>query len=79
VLEAGADAIQQLGIALAAGVEKLAQLSKDRPVDVAAREIEFVFAVGSTFFFEIAKLRAARMLWAQAAARLRRWTRIPAA
>lgn len=66
VHEAGADAIQQLGIALAAGVEKLAQLCEDRPVDVAAREIQFVFAVGSTYFFEIAKLRAARMLWAQA-------------
>jgi methylmalonyl-CoA mutase len=66
VLESGADAIQQLGIALAAGVEKLTQLCEDRPVDVAAREIEFVFAVGSTYFFEIAKLRAARMVWARA-------------
>ena len=66
VLEAGADAIQQLGIALAAGVEKLTRLCEDRPVDVAAREIEFVFAVGSTYFFEIAKLRAARLLWARA-------------
>jgi methylmalonyl-CoA mutase len=68
VLESGADAIQQLGIALAAGVEKLTQLCADRPVDVAARDIEFVFALGSTYFFEIAKLRAARMVWAQAVA-----------
>lgn len=66
VLEAGADAIQQLAIALAAGVERLTRLCEDRPVDVAAREIEFVFAVGSTYFFEIAKLRAARLLWARA-------------
>jgi methylmalonyl-CoA mutase len=66
VLEAGADAIQQVGIALAAGVERLVRLCEDRPVDVAAREIEFVFAVGSTYFIEIAKLRAARMAWAQA-------------
>jgi methylmalonyl-CoA mutase len=65
VLEAGADAIQQLGVALAAGVERLNELCKDRPVDIAAREVEFVFAVGSNYFFEIAKLRAARMLWAQ--------------
>jgi methylmalonyl-CoA mutase len=65
VLEAGADSVQQLGIALAEGVEKLAKLSESRPVDVAAREIQFVFAVGSTYFFEIAKLRAARLLWAQ--------------
>jgi methylmalonyl-CoA mutase len=68
VHEAGAHAVLELGIALAAGVERLAELSEDRPVDVAAREIEFVFAVGSTFFFEIAKLRAARMAWAQAVA-----------
>jgi methylmalonyl-CoA mutase len=66
ILEAGADSIQQIGVALAAAVEKLRQLCKDRPVDIAAREVEFVFAVGSTYFFEIAKLRAARMLWAQA-------------
>jgi methylmalonyl-CoA mutase len=64
--EAGAHAVEELGIALAAGVERLSQLTEDRPVDVAAGDIEFVFAVGSTFFFEIAKLRAARMLWAQA-------------
>jgi methylmalonyl-CoA mutase len=71
LLEAGADAIQQLGIALASGVEKLAQLCDEgsaRPVDAAARKIEFDFAVGSTYFFEIAKLRAARMLWARAVA-----------
>ena len=68
VHEAGADAIQQLGIALAAGVEKLTELCKDRPVDIGAREMEFVFAVGSTYFVEIAKLRAARLLWAQAVA-----------
>ena len=66
LLESGADAIQQLGIALAAGVERLTQLCENRPVDVAAREVEFVFAVGSTYFFEIAKLRGARMVWAQA-------------
>lgn len=66
VHEAGADVIQQLGIALASGVERLTRLFEDRSVDMAAREIEFVFAVGSTYFFEIAKLRAARLVWAQA-------------
>lgn len=66
VLESGADAIQQLGIALAAGVERLASLCVDRPVEQAAGEIEFVFAVGSNYFFEIAKLRAARLMWARA-------------
>ena len=58
--------MEELGFALAEGVEKLAQLTEKQPVDVAAGEIEFVFAVGSNYFFEVAKLRAARMLWAQA-------------
>jgi methylmalonyl-CoA mutase len=66
--EAGANAIQELGYGLAAGVERLAELAAKQPVDSAAREIEFVFAVGSTFFMEIAKLRAARTLWARAVA-----------
>jgi methylmalonyl-CoA mutase len=63
--EAGANAVQQLGYALAAGVERLAAAGT---VDDAARAVEFVFAVGSTYFLEIAKLRAARLLWAQAVA-----------
>jgi methylmalonyl-CoA mutase len=65
--EAGANAVQELGYALAEGVERLAALADIlKPVDRAAGEMEFVFAAGSTFFFEIAKLRAARLLWAQA-------------
>lgn len=66
--EAGADAVQELGYALAAGVERLAELAEDQSVDMAAREVEFVFASGPTYFLEIAKLRAARLLWAQAVA-----------
>jgi methylmalonyl-CoA mutase len=66
VHEAGAHAVEELGIALAAGVERLAQSSVGRTVDDAAREINFVFAVGSGYFLEIAKLRAARLIWAQA-------------
>jgi methylmalonyl-CoA mutase len=64
--EAGAHAIQELGFGLAAGVDRLAELTAAKPVAEAAREIEFVFAVGSNYFFEIAKLRAARLLWSQA-------------
>jgi methylmalonyl-CoA mutase len=59
--EAGAHAVQELGYAIAAGVDRLAER-----VDAAAGEIEFVFAVGPSYFIEIAKLRAARLLWAQA-------------
>jgi methylmalonyl-CoA mutase len=57
--EAGAHAVQELGYALAAGVEKLA---------AGAQAVDFVFAVGSTYFFEIAKFRAFRLLWRQAMA-----------
>jgi methylmalonyl-CoA mutase len=64
--EAGAHCVQQLGYAISAGVERLAGLTATKPVADAAREIEFVFAVGPSYFLEIAKLRAARLLWAQA-------------
>jgi methylmalonyl-CoA mutase len=53
----GANAVQELAFALAAGVDRLA---------ADAAEIDFVYAVGSNYFFEIAKLRAARLLWSQA-------------
>ena len=56
--EAGAHAIQELGYAIAEGVEKLAAAPQ-------TPEIEFVFAAGPSYFIEIAKLRAARLLWAQ--------------
>ena len=54
----GATAVQELAFALAAGVERLA---------TGETAVDFVYAVGSNYFFEIAKLRAARLLWAQAA------------
>jgi methylmalonyl-CoA mutase len=66
--EAGAHAVQELGYALAMGVERLAALVEKQPAEKAAPQVEFVLAVGPTFFMEIAKLRAARLLWAQAAA-----------
>lgn len=63
--EAGATAIQELGYALAEGVERLATAAG--PADE-AQKLTFVFSIGSNYFFEIAKLRAARELWAQAVA-----------
>ena len=66
--EAGAHSIQELGYAIAMGVERLAELSATNSVDDAAKGIEFVMAVGPSYFIEIAKLRAARLLWAQAVA-----------
>jgi len=85
--EAGAHAIQELGYGIAAGVDRLAELTETLPVDTIASQVEFVFAAGPSYFIEIAKLRAARMLWAQvvtafgsrddSACRMRLHVRIP--
>lgn len=66
---AGANAVQELAFALATGVAYLRAMQR-RGVDigVAARHMRFDFAVGGTFFMEIAKLRAARLLWSQVVA-----------
>jgi methylmalonyl-CoA mutase len=65
--EAGATAVQELGYALANAVERLSNsIDRGTSLEQAAREVEFVFSIGSNFFFEIAKLRAMRVLWAQA-------------
>jgi methylmalonyl-CoA mutase len=66
--EAGAHAVQELGYGIAAGVERLAELTESLPVETVASGIEFVFAAGSSYFLEVAKLRAARLLWAQVVA-----------
>jgi methylmalonyl-CoA mutase len=55
--EIEATATQELALALAQGSEYLAELG------LVAGQIAFSFPVGSNYFFEIAKLRAARLLW----------------
>jgi methylmalonyl-CoA mutase len=63
----GGTVVQELGYGIALGVENLVEkLQTGQGVDEAANNIRFVFAIGSNYFFEIAKLRAARMLWAHA-------------
>ncbi len=63
---AGATLTQELGYALASGNEYLTSLtSNGLSIDEAAPKIIFNFATGSNYFMEIAKLRAARMLWAR--------------
>ena len=64
--EAGGTAVQELAFTLATGLEYLRELNY-RGVDVntAAPRIRFAITVGSSFFQEIAKLRALRMLWSQ--------------
>ena len=65
----GADAASELAYALATGVAYLRALGRRGvDVDTAAPRIRFDFAIGANFFMEIAKLRAARLLWAQVVA-----------
>ncbi len=63
---AGAYISQELGYALAWGNEYLNQLVEANvPAELAAKKIKFNFGISSNYFMEIAKFRAARMLWAQ--------------
>jgi len=62
---AGAGPVAELACTLSLGNEYLAYLtSHDISPDTAASLIKFTFGIGPDFFPEIAKLRAARMLWA---------------
>jgi len=65
--EQGGTIVQELGYGIALGVERLVEeWHAGCNVDEVAKGIRFVFAIGSNYFFEIAKLRAARLLWARA-------------
>lgn len=69
--DAGGNAVQELAFALSAAVEYLREMNaRGLEVDVVAPRLRFAMTVGSNFFMEIAKLRAARMLWASAVASL---------
>ena len=64
--EAGGTAIQELAFTLADGLEYVkAALSKGLDVDDFAPRLSFFFGIGINFFMEIAKLRAARLLWCE--------------
>ena len=64
--EAGADNVLELAYTLADGIEYVrAAKSKGLDVDEFAPRLSFFFAIGTDFFMEIAKLRAARTLWAK--------------
>ena len=64
--EAGADLPLELGLTIADGLEYV-KCAQDRSlnIDEFAPRISFFFATGMNFFLEIAKLRAARKIWAQ--------------
>ncbi len=64
--EAGATAVQELAFTLADGLEYVrAALAQGLDIDAFAPRLSFFFAIGMDFFMEIAKLRAARLLWAE--------------
>src|SRR5690606_11578987 len=62
--EAGATAVQELAFTIADGKEYVrASLASGLDVDAFAGRLSFFFAIGMNFFMEVAKLRAARVLW----------------
>ncbi|MEZ4393352.1 MAG: methylmalonyl-CoA mutase [Polyangiales bacterium] len=68
--EAGATADLELAYTLADGVEYLRTgVAAGLDIDAFAPRLSFFFAVGMNFFMEVAKLRAARLLWAEAVAK----------
>lgn len=64
--DAGANAVQEMGIALATGVTYLSEMiARGLDVDIVANNICFFLTVGENFFMEVSKLRAIKMMWAQ--------------
>jgi methylmalonyl-CoA mutase len=66
IQEAGATADLELAYTLADGVEYLrAGLASGLDIDAFAPRLSFFWAIGMNFFMEVAKMRAARLLWAK--------------
>ena len=64
--EAGANLVQELAYTLADGREYVrAAIARGMDVDQFAGRLSFFFAIGMNFFMEVAKLRAARLLWSR--------------
>ena len=64
--EAGANLVQELAFTLADGKEYVkTAIAKGMDVDAFAGRLSFFFAIGMNFFMEVAKLRAARLLWSE--------------
>jgi methylmalonyl-CoA mutase len=64
--EAGATAVQELAFTLADGLEYVrAALARGFAIDDFAPRLSFFFGIGMNFFMEVAKLRAARVLWSR--------------
>ena len=66
IQEAGATAVQELAFTLGDGLEYVrTALARGMAIDQFAPRLSFFFGIGMNFFMEVAKLRAARLLWAQ--------------
>lgn len=64
--EAGADAKLELAFTIADGIEYVrAAINAGLKVDDVAPRLSFFFGIGMQFYMEVAKLRAARLLWAK--------------
>ncbi|MDA1207710.1 MAG: methylmalonyl-CoA mutase, partial [Proteobacteria bacterium] len=63
--EAGATNVEELAFTIADGIEYVrTAINRGLDVDTFAPRLSFFFGIGMNFFMEIAKLRAARILWA---------------
>jgi methylmalonyl-CoA mutase len=64
--EAGASAVQEMAFTIADGLEYVRiALAKGLDIDEFAPRLSFFWGIGMNFFMEIAKMRAARRLWAE--------------
>ncbi|ANI76624.1 Methylmalonyl-CoA mutase [Sphingobium sp. EP60837] len=69
--EAGATQVQELAFTIADGIEYVKYgVASGLDIDKFAGRLSFFFAIGMNFFMEIAKLRAARVLWHRAMTKL---------
>ena len=66
IQEAGATSVQELAYTLADGIEYVrTAVDRGLEIDHFAPRLSFFFGIGMNFFMEVAKLRAARLLWTQ--------------
>ncbi|WP_432408994.1 methylmalonyl-CoA mutase family protein [Wukongibacter sp. M2B1] len=64
--EGGGDAVQELAFTMATGVEYIREMmERGINIEEITPRMAFSFSLGSNFFMELAKIRAARMLWSQ--------------
>jgi methylmalonyl-CoA mutase len=64
--EAGATTVQELAFTIADGLDYVrAALSKGLDVDAFAGRLSFFWCIGMNFYLEVAKMRAARRIWAE--------------